>query len=128
MNPEPKRKMRHPDMVGAGAGHENHRGRRPAMKMAKRDLAKALATAMLLVLSGATCAQEMPMPAQQEPAQHLHGDIALVRAEYPRMGRAQEHAQGALITLEQAQKIASETNPTLRQADAEIRAAKARHA
>lgn len=96
------------------------------MKMAKRDLAIALATAMVLVLSGATCAQEMPMPAQQEPAQHLHGDIALVRAEYPRMGRAQEHAQGALITLEQAQKIASETNPTLRQADAEIRAAKAR--
>jgi len=41
-------------------------------------------------------------------------------------GRAQENAKGALVTLEQVQKIASESNPTLRQAEAEIRAAKAR--
>jgi outer membrane protein, heavy metal efflux system len=82
------------------------------------------AFSMAFVFSRAAFAQEMP--AQQEHAHHHHGDIALVRAEYPRMGRAQEHAQGALVTLEQAQKMASETNPTLRQADAEIRAAKAR--
>src|SRR6267143_1439446 len=49
-----------------------------------------------------------------------------IKAEYPRLGRAQERAQGPLVTLEQAQKIASESNPTLRQAEAEIRAAKAR--
>jgi cobalt-zinc-cadmium efflux system outer membrane protein len=82
------------------------------------------AFSMAFVISRAAFAQEMP--AQQEHAQHHHGDIPLVRAEYPRMGRAQEHAQGALVTLEQVQKMASETNPTLRQADAEIRAAKAR--
>lgn len=92
------------------------------MKRATRILATALATA--LVISRAAGAQEMP--AQQEHAQHHHGDIALVKAEYPRMGRAQEHAQGTLVTLEQAQKMAGETNPTLRQADAEIRAANAR--
>src|SRR5260370_33219708 len=42
------------------------------------------------------------------------------------MGRTQENAKGSLITLEQVQKIALESNPTLRQAEAEIRAAKAR--
>ena len=42
------------------------------------------------------------------------------------MGRAQEHAESALMTLDQAQQIAKENNPTLRQAEAEIRAAKAR--
>ena len=62
----------------------------------------------------------------QEPAQHHHGDIPVVKAEYPRLGRAQERAQGPLVTLEQVQKMASETNPTLRQAEAEIRATKAR--
>jgi cobalt-zinc-cadmium efflux system outer membrane protein len=42
------------------------------------------------------------------------------------MGRAQERAQGALVTIEQVEKIAGDSNPTLRQAEAEIRAAKAR--
>jgi len=54
-----------------------------------------------------------------------HGDAG-GKTEYPRMGRAQEKANGALVTLEQVQKIASDSNPTLRQAEAEIRAAKAR--
>src|SRR6267143_507201 len=49
-----------------------------------------------------------------------------IKAEYPRLGRAQERAQGQLVTLEQMQKIAGELNPTLRQAEIEIRAAKAR--
>jgi len=53
-------------------------------------------------------------------------EMPAVRPEYPRMGRAQEKANGALVTLEQVQKIASDSNPTLRQAEAEIRAAKAR--
>ena len=60
------------------------------------------------------------------PKQEHHMEIQQVKAEYPRMGRAQERAQGALVTLEQLQKIATESNPTLRQAEAEIRAAKAR--
>jgi cobalt-zinc-cadmium efflux system outer membrane protein len=76
-----------------------------------------------LVAAGAAQAQEMQMSKQE---QHMHMEIPLVKAEYPRMGRAQENAKGALVTLEQVQKIASESNPTLRQAEAEIRAAKAR--
>jgi cobalt-zinc-cadmium efflux system outer membrane protein len=94
------------------------------MRTTAKIVATVLATAF--ALSGAVCAQEMPMPAQQDHAQHHHGEIPVVQPEYPRMGRAQEHAQGALVTLEQAQKMASEANPTLRQADEEIRAAKAR--
>ncbi len=64
----------------------------------------------------------MTMPEQS----HHHGDVPLVAPVYPRMGRAQENASGPLVTLEQVEKMAGETNPTLRQAEAEIRAAKAR--
>jgi len=74
--------------------------------------------------AGCDCAaQEMQMPKQE---QHQQMQMAVVKPEYPRMGRAQEGAKGALVTLQQVQKIASESNPTLRQAEAEIRAAKAR--
>lgn len=78
-----------------------------------------------VTLGGTAWAQEMQMP-KQEHGEHQHSAMAVVKPEYPRIGRAQEHAQGALVTLEQAQKIASESNPTLRQAEAEVRAAKAR--
>ena len=77
----------------------------------------------VLAAAGSARAQEMQMPAQE---QHHPMQIAPVKAEYPRMGRAQEHAKDTLMTLEQLQKIASDSNPTLRQAEAEIRAAKAR--
>jgi len=77
----------------------------------------------LLAGVGAAQAQEMQMPRQE---QHQHMEMAAVKPEYPRMGRAQEKANGAVVTLEQVQKIASDSNPTLRQAEAEIRAAKAR--
>jgi cobalt-zinc-cadmium efflux system outer membrane protein len=80
----------------------------------------------MLALAGRSRAQQPTMPEMQEPAGHHHGNIPVVKPEYPRMGRAQEHAQGALMSLEEAQKMANETNPTLRQADAEILAAKAR--
>ena len=79
--------------------------------------------ASVLAVAGAAQAQEMKMPAQEQghPMQ-----MTVVKPEYPRMGRAQENAKGGLFTLEQAQKIAGASNPTLRQAEAEIRAAKAR--
>ena len=67
-----------------------------------------------------------PGMSMQEPMQHRHGDVPLVKPEYPQMGRAQERAGAQVVTLEQAEKMAAETNPTLRQAEAEIRAAKAR--
>ncbi len=89
----------------------------------------------VLTLAGAAGAQDKPagqaskpMPgmSSQEPEQHHHGAIPVVKVEYPRLGRAQERAQGPLITLEDAEKMARDSNPTLRQAEAEIRAAKAR--
>jgi cobalt-zinc-cadmium efflux system outer membrane protein len=76
-----------------------------------------------LAAAGAVRAQEMQMPKHE---QHHQMAMPVVRPEYPRMGRAQENAKGALVTLEQVQKIAGEANPTLRQAEAEIRAAKSR--
>jgi cobalt-zinc-cadmium efflux system outer membrane protein len=79
--------------------------------------------ASLLLAAGAVRAQEMQMSKQDA---HSHMESAMAKAEYPRMGRAQENAKDALVTLAQVQKIAGESNPTLRQAEAEIRAAKAR--
>src|SRR5712691_9475299 len=83
----------------------------------------AIIVASALAAAGGARGQEMQMPKQE---QHHQMEMPAVRPEYPRMGRAQENAKGALVTLEQVQKIASEANPTLRQAEAEIRAAKAR--
>jgi cobalt-zinc-cadmium efflux system outer membrane protein len=83
----------------------------------------AIMIAGLLAAAGAARAQEMQMNKQEA---HSHMESAAVKPQYPRMGRAQENAKEALVTLEQVQKIASEANPTLRQAEAEIRAAKAR--
>ncbi|HEY6388800.1 MAG TPA: TolC family protein [Candidatus Acidoferrum sp.] len=65
----------------------------------------------------------MPTPVQM---QHHHGDVPLIKPDYPRMGRAQERAGGEVVTLEQVEKMAGESNPTLRQAEVEIQAAKAR--
>jgi outer membrane protein, heavy metal efflux system len=104
--------------------HRVHRERRRAMRKMAKIAATALATVHLI--SVAVKAQEMQMSAQQEHAQHHHGDIRPVEAQYPRMGRAQVNAQEKLVTLEEAQKIARDMNPTMRQAEAEIRAAKAR--
>jgi cobalt-zinc-cadmium efflux system outer membrane protein len=77
-----------------------------------------VAIAMVLsILPTAAIAQEMQMPPGHE---HHHEQV---RPEFPRLGRAQENAEGAVMTLDQFEKIASESNPTLRQAEAEIRAA-----
>jgi cobalt-zinc-cadmium efflux system outer membrane protein len=54
-------------------------------------------------------------------------DVPVVQAVYPRFGRGQENPQTPLFTLDQAQSLAADSNPTLRQARAEIRAANARH-
>jgi cobalt-zinc-cadmium efflux system outer membrane protein len=84
-------------------------------------------TTLLFASATGTLAQEMPMPAQQEHAGHQHhGEIHPLQVEFPRLGRSQEKAAGALMTLDQFEKIAHESNPTMRQAEAEIRAANAR--
>jgi outer membrane protein, heavy metal efflux system len=72
----------------------------------------------------------LPCMAQQQHAmpamQHEHSPMTPVEPVYPHMGRAQENPQSPLFTLEEAQRLATASNPTLRQAQAEIRAAKAR--
>jgi cobalt-zinc-cadmium efflux system outer membrane protein len=79
---------------------------------------------VLSTLPAAAIAQEMQMPPEHEHDQHQHEHHhEEVRPEFPRLGRAQEKAEGALMTLDQFEKIARESNPTLRQAEAEIRAA-----
>jgi cobalt-zinc-cadmium efflux system outer membrane protein len=88
-----------------------------------RKFGTMMIAGVLTAAGGAAQAQEMQMHKQEA---HSHMEMPVVKPEYPRMGRAQESAKGALVTLEQVQKIASESNPTLRQAEAEIRAAKAR--
>ena len=82
----------------------------------------------LFALGGVvTCvAQEKPMDMPPDQMQHHHMNIPAVTPVYPRLGRAQENAKSPLFTLDQAQKLAAESNPTLRQAETEIRAAKAR--
>ena len=84
------------------------------------------AAAIAFSFASASRAQEMQMPPSQQHEQHHHGDIKPVEAHYPQMGRAQSSAQVPLITFEQVEKVAREMNPTLRQAEAEIRAANAR--
>lgn len=73
-----------------------------------------------LLSSAAQESQTMP------GVQHEHAAMAPTQLVYPHMGRAQEQSQSPLFTLEEAQRLASGSNPTLRQAEAEIRAAKAR--
>jgi outer membrane protein, heavy metal efflux system len=92
------------------------------------------ATAQAMIFAGAAWTQEKPAELTQaspgasmsEQMQHQHGAVPLVKPEYPEMGRAQQLAGAQAIRLEQVEKMAGETNPTLRQAEAEIRAAKAR--
>lgn len=73
-------------------------------------------------------AQQQPSAPGQvpPPMQHQHAGVSLIAPAYPQMGRAQQQPSTPLFTLDEAQKIARESNPTLRQAEAEIRAARAR--
>ena len=82
---------------------------------------------VLLAMPSHVAAQrpDSQMPMNQN-MQHHHAEVPLVKPDYPHMGRAQENARGALLTLDDAEKMARDSNPTLRQAEAEIRAAKAR--
>jgi outer membrane protein, heavy metal efflux system len=105
---------------------ESHQSHHPGKNMKTLKIIGIL-TVLALSVARPSPAQEMQMPTAQEPAEHHHhGDIKPVEAHYPQMGRAQASAEGALVTLEQVQNMARQMNPTLRQAEAEIRAAKAR--
>src|SRR5207253_1272879 len=83
----------------------------------------------LCLLSAPISRTQQPMqmpPSQQQAGEHHHGNISPVESHYPQMGRAQSAAQSQLLSLEQFQTLARENNPTLKQAEAEIRAANAR--
>ncbi|MFY9530487.1 MAG: TolC family protein [Candidatus Acidiferrales bacterium] len=73
--------------------------------------------------------QQQPPPSEREE-QGMEGmemdKMPTVRPELPRFGRAQENPSGRLIQLKDLEQMALEKNPTLVQANAEIRAAKAR--
>ena len=103
------------------------------MKSFARNFAALLAA---LMVGGYAAAQQPPqkpaqqasiqnMPGMQEHAEH-HMNMEPVKPQFPRMGRAQENAQGPLVSLSSMQEIAKQSNPTLHQAEVEIRAAKAR--
>lgn len=106
------------------------------MKSSTRVFAALLAA---LTLGGHAAAQQ-PQPQHEHPAQKdsmqdkpgmqehpVHQmNMQKVKPQFPRMGKAQEEAKGPLLSLTSLQQIATENNPTLRQAEAEIRAAKAR--
>ena len=70
-------------------------------------------------------AQDSSMPGMQMPEQHNHAGATANQLEFPRLGRAQQNAKGALFTVERALQTARENNPTLRQAEAGIKAARA---
>jgi len=69
-------------------------------------------------------------PEGQAPAGHEHmqhmGRIPTVKPEFPRLGKSQENPPAPLINLEELEQMALANNPTLRQADVEIRTSKAR--
>ena len=98
--------------------------RSPRMQRLSKTLA-SFASLSLLAALPAFAQQPMNMP--QDQMQHQHMNIPIVQPVYPHLGRAQENPKSPLFTLEEAQRLAVESNPTLRQADAEIRASKARH-
>jgi outer membrane protein, heavy metal efflux system len=94
-----------------------------------------LKSKLLTLFSFATIGTFLPCAAQQSPAalhdqmqmpMHHHGDMQPLEPVFPRLGRAQEQSHEKLFTLDDAQRLAAASNPTLRQAEAEIRAAKAR--
>src|SRR6267142_330393 len=80
----------------------------------------------ILFTAAISSTAQQPMNMPQDQSEHHHMNIPVVQPVYPHLGRAQENPKSPLFTLEEAQRLAAESNPTLRQAEAEIRASKAR--
>jgi outer membrane protein, heavy metal efflux system len=81
-----------------------------------------------MILAGILLATVHAHAQQSHQEMHMQHEMNMSPIEpiYPRLGRAQEHAKEKLFTLDDAQHLAAQFNPTLHQAEAEIRAAKAR--
>lgn len=88
----------------------------------RRTQACRVAALLAAALPSPTRGQEPQSGAA--PMQHEHPGAANV--EFPRLGRAQAAAKGPLFTLDRALEAARQNNPTLRQAEAGVRAARAR--
>src|SRR5882724_13503320 len=95
---------------------------RQMQRLSKRIVTSAL----LFAITALPVVAQQPMNMPQDQSEHHHMNIPVVQPVYPHLGRAQENPKSPLFTLEEAQRLATESNPTLRQADAEIRASKAR--
>jgi outer membrane protein, heavy metal efflux system len=67
-----------------------------------------------------------PMTEQPEMEMHHHGQISVVMPQFPRLGDSQRVVSGPIYELKDLEKMASEHNPTLAQAQREIEAARAR--
>src|SRR5258708_7907559 len=92
----------------------------------QRPSKRIVTSALLFAVTALPVVAQQPMNMPQDQMQHHHMNIPVVQPVYPHLGRAQENPKSPLFTLEEAQRLASESNPTLRQAEAEIRASKAR--
>lgn len=96
-----------------------------------RERAILLFAVLLLIFVSvppAAMAQEQkpePMPPMQMPGMQ-HGKIPVVKPEFPRLGKSQENPAMPLIQLEELEQLALANNPTLAQAEAEIRTSEAR--
>ncbi len=84
-----------------------------------------LLAANLCFFSTRTFAQDPPAPNMPAQHQHVHSSPSSSEMEYPRLGRDQENTKEPLFTLDRALQTASQNNPTFRQAQAGIRAARA---
>src|SRR5271170_6358353 len=73
----------------------------PRSQIRKKSLMLATTLLYSTTLAITSHAQEKtpPMPMNQQ-MQHHHGDVPLVKPEYPRMGRSQENSAAPLVTLE----------------------------
>ena len=61
-----------------------------------------------------------PMTEQPEMEMHHHGQISVVMPQFPRLGDSQRVVSGPIYELKDLEKMASEHNPTLAQAQREI--------
>ena len=58
--------------------------------------------------------------------EHHHHQIEPVKPVFPRLGKGQEHIEGTKYTLDQLERTALAANPTLAEAESEVRAAQGR--
>jgi len=84
--------------------------------------------ALVIYLFSATVAtaQGPSMPGMHIQHQHSRGASQSIEVDFPRLGRDQANAKDSLLSLESALQTARENNPTLRQAEAGVKAAQSR--